>query len=244
MPFKPLTYLKNIFRIFMKIIKKKFIYIFYVIALYSSLFFQCKSVTLNHSKEVYEIETNKGRNSFLMDANEVTVEEYIICVNTKKCGVPQCSKEDEFCNWLEQDKKKHPVNYVSLYQAYEYCQWKNKRLPTKVEWQRAAGLDHGFTYPWGNKEPDCSMGSFVNHNCDVIFNTAPVRSNELDISPYGIYDMAGSVREWLNEEYQDKNVAQGGSFASTKDGFKILEDNFYTKGYVSYEIGFRCVAPR
>lgn len=42
-----------------------------------------------------------------------------------------------------------PVTGVTLPDAMSFAEWKGKRLPTAIEWQRAARGAEGFPYPWG-----------------------------------------------------------------------------------------------
>ena len=84
----------------------------------------------------------------------------------------------------------YPVTSVSWYAAMAYAEWADKRLPTEAEWQKAAqGHLVGKTYPWGDSI-DSNKANYGKNVGDV----TPVGS--YPPNGYGLYDMAGNVREW------------------------------------------------
>lgn len=94
-----------------------------------------------------------------------------------------------------------PVIGVSFDDAVSYAQWRSRRdgvsyrLPTEVEWEKAARGTDGRVYPWGNHfDPTfCKMLlSRPEHS-----QPEPVGVFRADESPYGVRDMAGGVREWV-----------------------------------------------
>lgn len=148
---------------------------------------------------------------FRIDRTEVTVEAYRQCVDAKRCTPPDTG-EERFCNWGQAGREKHPINCLDWNQAEAFCAWAGKRLPTEVEWEKAARGTDGRVYPWGNTW-DLPKGN-VYETYDGHKETAPVGSFPDGASPYGALDMAGNVWEWTadwlrNGEFR---LIRGGSW--------------------------------
>jgi formylglycine-generating enzyme required for sulfatase activity len=83
---------------------------------------------------------------------------------------------------------------VDWHDAQAAAEWRGLRLPSWLEWVRAARAAKDWRYPWGNEWcDDC---------CDYAVGpgrsqAAPVGSHPKGASPFGVLDMAGGVYEWL-----------------------------------------------
>jgi formylglycine-generating enzyme required for sulfatase activity/dienelactone hydrolase len=149
-------------------------------------------------------------------------------------------------SWSNQDfpsgQEDYPVTDITWYEASAYAAFAGKRLPTIFEWEKAArdsNLTHyeGFVMPWGLISADQSVVRRANLSGQ---GPAPTHSFEFGVSPYGCYNMAGNVKEWVQNEITGGYVATGGSWQDPSYLFSQYGafEGFYSSG----ALGFRCAA--
>jgi len=145
-----------------------------------------------------EIRHEIDLSAFYIDKTEVTVRAYAACVKAGRCSKPNpVNPRQNHCTWASEGKDDHPVNCVDWQQATRYCQHVGSRLPSEAEWEKAARGSSANTYPWGNTKPK-------DHACwgrrqRRPVGTCAVGDYSSGNSPYGGYDMAGNVWEWVND---------------------------------------------
>ncbi|MFC1889201.1 formylglycine-generating enzyme family protein [Thermodesulfobacteriota bacterium] len=156
--------------------------------------------------------------TFAMDVHEVTNAEYAKCVDAGMCTAPPYTYSITRSTYYgDPAYDDFPVIYMNWHNAEDYCTWAGKRLPTEAEWEYAArgGLpeppDMEYKrYPWGDTI-DCDDANYGRgdssspcldhcHNGECDNDTHPAENYAPN--GYGLYDMAGNVREWTNDWYQ------------------------------------------
>ena len=135
--------------------------------------------------------------AFFMDLHEVKTAQYAAFLAATNRLPPW--------QWNGVDLSQHsdlPVIGVDWSDADAYCRWNGKRLPTEAEWEKSArGMD-GRLYPWGNRVPSKDLANFAlgaRFSYSQVLRS--VQSYESGKSPYGLYQMAGNVWEWVQDWY-------------------------------------------
>lgn len=156
----------------------------------------------------------------------------------------------------------HPVTMVTWFGADAYCQSYSWRLPTEIEWEKAARGpelvdDRGRPYPWGyeiegNHANYYSSFDLFEKISGKLGNTTPVGfyngrtydgyQTQDAVSPYGLYDMAGNIWQWTGDDYpyQHYRYLRGGSFYSYEVDLRVWKNNSAGPIYYSPQVGFRC----
>ena len=118
-------------------------------------------------------------------------------------------------------RDRHPAAGLTWDDAVAYCTWADKRLPTETEWE-VAGRGPGSQpplYPWG---PDPTGGGKVDSLPQG--GTYEVGTMIFNQSPFGVFDMTGSLWQWTGTPYAP--VPQG--YAILRGGrHGLLEDMAY-----------------
>ncbi len=112
-----------------------------------------------------------------------------------KLGIPPDLMYGQPVRWMpDPGFERHPAVEVSWFGARDYCAWKGRRLPTEAEWEKAARGDDKRPYPWGVAPPAPHLAVFGRR-----YNqTDPVDARPAGVSPYGVEDMLGNLREWTS----------------------------------------------
>lgn len=191
--------------------------------------------------------------AFAIDRTEVTQDEYLKCLDAGDCKTPSCS-------WSPDATPTMPVRCVNWSDALDYCQWRDARLPTEAEWEYAARMSTGRTWPWGDGPADCSL-AVMDDGGDGCGTSAPSpvcsRSPAGDTAE-GICDMSGNVREWVNDWYADDyylsspvdspagpvegtdRSIRGGGYVDSANGQTTFVRYFAKPLEANGNLGFRC----
>lgn len=193
--------------------------------------------------------------SFYMDKFEVTVGRYAKFLEAAgNTGAPE---EWETVNI--QNDSDLPVVGVNWSDAASYCKWAGKRLPTEAEWERAARGGDERKYPWGNDAPTPESARYGRRYENPVYKdgVARVGSHAKDASPFGVFDLAGNVTEWVSDWFSESfpvgevrnpkgpesgtnRVLRGGSWYDPPERMSATKRWHGSPSNRNDGIGFRC----
>jgi formylglycine-generating enzyme required for sulfatase activity len=194
---------------------------------------------------------------YYIDKFEVTNALYKACVDAGKCDPPKHTyffpESPGKIYYSNSQYDNYPVVYVDWNMAKTYCEWRGAHLPTEAQWEKAArGGTDTRNYPWGN-DLQCRQANYLK----CVNRTSAVGSYSDGKSPYGAYDMAGNVLEWVADWYSanyygnlfssnptgpisgQSRVVRGGSW--TKFDVRVSNRVGVAPNSATFDIGFRCV---
>jgi formylglycine-generating enzyme required for sulfatase activity/predicted esterase len=117
-----------------------------------------------------------------------------------------------------------PVRGVCWYEAAAYAAFAGKHLPTTHHWQRASAGDPEYCIPLSN-----------------FSGRGPARAGAFSgIGEFGVYDMAGNVKEWCSSETgKHLRILRGGAWTEPGYLFGHPDTDVPTSRKPTH--GFRCV---
>jgi len=168
---------------------------------------------------------------YYMGAYEVTNAQWKRFADATGYGVPWSNGR------IPLDGEDHPVEGLGWEDAAAYCDWAGLRLPSELEWEKAARGTDGREYPWGDGWDPTLCRNDAGGDAD---GTAPVGSYPDGRSPSGLFDMAGNVWEWCEDWYDERayaRYARGDLSAPPRGDFRVVRGGAW---FNDYEAGFRC----
>ena len=206
--------------------------------------------------------------AFWIDQTEVTNAQYRKCVTVGLCSEPSRLSSATRKRYFRNSKyDEYPVIWVDWSQARDYCEWAGRRLPTDVEWEKAARGTDGRWYPWGDEPVDAMLvtGKARANFGTIMRDTTMVGTYQTGASPYGVLDMSGNVAEWVSDFYRShyyqyaqwltatlesewrfrggQHGVRNGSWNGSLVSIRAAHRGFSARDdYASHDLGFRCAS--
>ena len=166
---------------------------------------------------------------FAIGKYEVTVEQWNACATAGDC--PHIADD------ANRFPKNSPIRDVSWDDAQKYVKWLSKvsghayRLPTEAEWEYAARGGTSTTYWWGDQ---MRKGTANCKDCgDPWQPDSPAPAGSFAPNPYGLYDMNGSVWEWVSDCWHNSYKgapADGHTWAEQDCRVRVIRGGSWREG--------------
>jgi serine/threonine-protein kinase len=186
--------------------------------------------------------------TFYIDRTEVPNSAYARFCKAKERPLPP---------GFDADHADYPVVGITFVDAQEFAKWAGKRLPTALEWEKAARGADGRSYPWGN-DADASRANVADN---MPAGPMPVTAFTAAESPFRTINMTGNVWEFVDDlktpsaqavrsfaailkppptATEPWYVIRGGSFKRPLADGVVYEWTSIPARFSAQDIGFRC----
>lgn len=165
---------------------------------------------------------------FAIGRYEVTVEQWSACAEAGGCQRIATNSASA---------KNAPVRDVSWDDAQQYVAWLSKttgksyRLPTEAEWEYAARAGTSSAFWWGDQ---MRKGTANCKDCgDPWSQDAPANVGSFAANPWGLYDVNGSVWEWVADCWHSTYKgapADGRSWEEPGCGARVIRGGSWREG--------------
>ncbi|MGH8595248.1 MAG: formylglycine-generating enzyme family protein, partial [Gammaproteobacteria bacterium] len=163
----------------------------------------------------------------------------------------------------ELERTQHPVFFISWDDALAYTQWLSKqtgrdyRLPSEAQWEFAARGGTSSNYWWGRNIDEGKAHCIA---CETGLDArSPTKIGRFTANPYGVFDSAGNVQEWVYDCYHQNyegaptdgsvfeggdcklRIIRGGAFSSGPKGLRSAARDKLQANAANDSVGFRVV---
>ncbi len=200
----------------------------------------------------------KSLDGFYIDKYEVTNKQYKEFLEATNTPPPE--------HWIDGTyeflKDYEPVVSITFEEAQAYAEWKKGKIPDEAHWMRAARSGSSELFPWGDAtEPgfpaSVILEAYANTRETNLIGPSKTGWFFTDMTRTGIFDMAGNVMEWVDNDYaplpgnkksylepdfkKDYHLVKGGSYNHPVFQARVASRYGIPKGSKKLDVGFRCI---
>jgi len=139
-----------------------------------------------------------------------------------------------------------PAHFVSFRDAKRICGGLGKRLCLESEWNFACEGEQMLPYPYGSKREasicNADHTDLRGKDGGIRDQRAPSGAHQGCVSPFGVYDMAGNLEEFVERDDAPGEPAMKGAWWLPGRNHCRARQTFHNEVYKGVETGFRCCA--
>lgn len=155
-----------------------------------------------------------GRNNTLIELEAFEISKYPV-TNEQYSEFVEATGYVPEGGWrggFSEAEKRFPAVNVTYFDAQAFCEWAECRLPSELEWEKAARGTDGRKYPWGNEwDP-----AVCNHE-GAGLSAVDAHEQAGNVSPFGAVDMVGNALEYVDNMSSGRPgslVLKGGAWSN------------------------------